>query len=193
MFRCLLDCKVYAFLCLFAGSLHMRHWSVGAAAMVASLAVAGVCQAGISEIRLGVLAHDPLIQKEEGVDINGELYFDSWTEGAWELRPSIGGTLNLDDDTSFGYVNINYGGPISENWFLEIFGGAAVHDGKLETTDPGRKELGSRVLYHVGLSLGVMLNDTISLSLFGDHMSNAGIEERNEGLETAGVRIGFRL
>ena len=165
--------------------------------MVAALLVAAtwpnVAGAGISEVRFGVLAHDPLIQKEEGVDLNAELFFDSWIDGSWELRPSIGATVNLDDDTNFAYLGLTYGGPLSDSLFLEISGGGAVHDGKLETADPGRKELGSRVLYHVALSLGVRMTDTMSLSLFADHMSNAGIEERNEGLETGGLRLGFRF
>ena len=38
-----------------------------------------------------------------------------------------------------------------------------------------------------------MLTETMSLSIYADHISNAGIEERNEGLETAGLRIGFKM
>jgi hypothetical protein len=172
----------------------MRKLAIGLAlAMAASAFAAAACQAGVSEIRFGVLAHDPLTQKEEGVDLNAELFFDSWTDGSWQLRPTIGGTVNLNGDTSQAYLGLIYGGPISENWFVEIGGGASVHNGKLETTDPERKELGSRVLFHVQASIGVMLSDTTSLSLYADHISNAGIEERNEGLETAGLRIGFKL
>jgi lipid A 3-O-deacylase len=172
----------------------MRHWRVGAT-LLASLAVAGVCEAGgLSEVRLGVLAHDPLINKEDGVDLNAELYFDSWTEGSWELRPSIGGTLALEEDaTSFAYLDLNYGGPLFDSVFAEFSFGGAIHDGKLDSTDPNRKELGSRVLFHAAASIGIMVGETTSISLYVDHISNAGIEEHNEGLETAGIRIGFRL
>lgn len=160
-------------------------------ALAASLA--GAAQA--TEFRLGVLDHDPLAQKEDGVDINAELYFDSWlgSEGSWQLRPSIGGTVNLQGDTSFAYIDLNYGGPIFDNWFLEFAVGGAVHNGELETPDPHRKELGGRVLIHAAMSIGVMLSDTTSLSIYADHMSNAGVEERNEGLETVGLRVGFHL
>jgi lipid A 3-O-deacylase len=168
----------------------MRNWI--AAVIVAA---ASVSTASATEIRVGVLAHDPLIQKEGGVDINAELFFNGWTgnEGEWQLRPSIGVTANLEGDTSFAYVDLNYGGPISDSWFLEFAVGGAIHDGELETADPTRKELGGRVLIHAAISLGVMLTDNVSLSLYGDHMSNAGVEERNEGLETLGLRLGFRL
>ncbi len=169
----------------------MRNWIAGALIAVATTATA----ASATEIRLGVLAHDPLIQKEGGVDINAELFFNGWTgnEGEWQLRPSIGVTANLEGDTNFAYVDLNYGGPISDSWFLEFAVGGAIHDGELETTDPHRKELGGRVLIHAAISLGVMLTDNVSLSLYGDHMSNAGVEERNEGLETLGLRVGFKL
>jgi lipid A 3-O-deacylase len=170
----------------------MRSWVAG---IIVAAAVASIGAASATEIRVGVLAHDPLIQKEGGVDINAELFFNGWTgnEGEWQLRPSIGVTANLEGDTNFAYIDLNYGGPISDSWFLEFAVGGAVHDGELETTDPTRKELGGRVLIHAAISLGVMLTDTMSLSLYGDHMSNAGIEERNEGLETLGLRLGFKL
>jgi len=87
----------------------------------------------------------------------------------------------------------NYGGPITDWIFVEFALGGAIHDGKHETTDPDRKELGGRVLVHAAVSVGVMLTDTVSLSLYLDHMSNAGIEERDEGLETAGLCVGFKF
>jgi lipid A 3-O-deacylase len=171
----------------------MRNWIAGA--LVAAAMTASVATASASEIRFGVLAHDPLAGKEDGVDINAEFFFNGWTgnEGEWQLRPSIGATVNLEGDTSQAHISLNYGGPISDSWFLEFSAGAAVHDGELETADVHKKELGSRVLIRGAVSLGVMLSDTVSLSIYADHLSNAGVEERNEGLETAGLRIGFKL
>lgn len=172
----------------------MRNWMMACALSIGAYGLAtGVCNAGVSEIRLGVLAHDPLTQKEDGIDLNAELFFDSWTSGSWELRPTIGVTGSLNGDTSQAYLGVVYGGPIFDSVFFEFGGGGSVHNGKLETADPNRKELGGRVLFHIEASLGVMLTDTMSLSLYADHISNAGIEERNEGLETAGLRMGFRL
>lgn len=172
----------------------MRNWLLGGTLSITASALTAVaCQAGVSEIRFGALAHDPLTQKEEGVDVNAELFFNSWTSGSWQLRPTIGASWNTGGDTSQIYLGVVYGGPISDSLFFEFGGGGSVHDGKLETTDRNRKELGSRVLFHLEASLGVMLSDTTSLSLYADHISNAGIEERNEGLETAGLRVGFKL
>jgi lipid A 3-O-deacylase len=166
-----------------------------ALAVCALGAAAGTANAGVSEVRFGVLAHDPLNGKEEGIDINAELFFSSWTEGSWQLRPSIGASVNTQGDTSQVYIALNYGGPISENWFLEISGGGMVHDGETDdmVAPPDRLELGSAVLFHVGLSLGVMVSEDVSLSLFATHASSAGITERNEGLETAGLRMGIKF
>ena len=167
-------------------------------ALTASLLTAGATSAGggiFSEVRLGVLAHDPFAQKEDGVDINAELYFDDfdWFEGSWDVRPSLGASVNTDGDTSKVYLDLNFGGPISDSVFVELGAGVAVHDGETDTLDPDRKELGSHVLIHLAANIGVMLADTVSLSIYVDHVSNAGIEEHNEGLETAGLRIGFKL
>src|SRR5882672_8920423 len=153
----------------------MRKLILGCAlSLAASSLTTFASQAAGSEIRLGVLAHDPLTQKEDGVDLNAEYFFDSWTSGSWQLRPAIGVTGSLNGDTSQAYICLVYGGPISDSMFVEIGGGGAIHNGKLETTDPDRKELGSRVLFHAEASIGVMLTDTMSLSIYADHVSNAG-------------------
>lgn len=177
----------------------MRNWivrcSLALAALLMTVGAAGAGGGIFSEVRLGVLAHDPFTQKEDGVDINGELYFDDfdWFGGSWDVRPSLGISVNTDGDTSQVYADLNFGGPLSDSVFVELGAGVAVHDGETDTLDPDRKELGSRVLFHLSASIGVMLTDNVSLSLYVDHISNAGIEEHNEGLETAGIRIGFLL
>lgn len=169
-------------------------------ALLVGLSVS-VCQAGdsaISELRLGVLAHDQgvfVATKEEGLDINGEIYFRDlgWFDGGWEVRPSLGVSVNLKGDTSQAYTGITIGGPIAGPLFIEGAVGAAVHDGDLDTSTTDRKELGCRVLFHLAASAGVMLSEHTSLSLYLDHASNANLCDHNEGLETAGGRIGFRF
>lgn len=151
-----------------------------------------------SEIRFGALAHDQgvfVATKEEGLDINAELYFADlgWFDGAWEARPSIGVSVNTNGDTSQAYAGLTLGGPIAGPWFIEGAVGAAVHDGDLDKTMYDRKELGCRVLFHLAASTGVMVSDNVSLSLYLDHISNANLCDNNEGLETAGARIGFRF
>lgn len=169
-----------------------------AAALAAVLLCAEPSDAGnglLSEVRLGVLAHDPFINKEDGVDINASVYFHDlgWFDGAWDIRPSLGASVNTGGDTSLIYADLNVGGPIGRSMFAEIGAGVAAHDGETETLDPNRKEFGSTVLFHLSASVGVMLTDGVSASLYIDHISNAGLAEHNEGLETAGLRLGFGL
>ena len=180
----------------------MRKWILCCALVVAAPCVtSGVGLAGdgaISEFRLGVLAHDPGIfshPKENGIDLNGEIFFRDlgWFGGGWEARPSIGGSVNLDGGASQAYAGVTFGGPVAGPIFVELGVGAAVHNGELETTDPDRKELGCRVLFHLAGSVGIMLSDTMSLSAYLDHMSNGNLCDNNEGLETAGARAGFRF
>lgn len=169
-----------------------------------ALAVACFCVAPasaggtISEVRFGILAHDTGVfghGKETGVDINAEVYFQDlkWLGGGWETRPSIGASINSEGDTSQVYADLNVGGPIIGTVFVEFGAGAAVHDGETETTLPDRKELGSQVLFHLSGSLGVRVSDTATLSAYLEHISNAGLADRNEGLNNAGARLGFRF
>ncbi len=170
------------------------------AALFAALGVS-VCHAGegaISELRLGVLAHDQgvfVATKEEGMDINAEIYFRDWGwfDGGWEVRPSLGLSANLKGDTSQAYLGLTIGGPIAGPVFIEGAVGGTVHDGDLDMATTDRKELGCRVLFHLAASAGVMLSESTSLSLYLDHASNANFCDHNEGLETAGGRIGFRF
>jgi lipid A 3-O-deacylase len=175
--------------------------TLSALALAASMLLAGASQAGdgaISEIRLGVLAHDQgvfVATKEEGLDLNAEIYFRDWAwfDGGWEARPSIGLSVNMQGDTNQAYAGVTLGGPIWGPLFIEGALGATVHDGELDFTAPDRKELGCRVLFHLAASAGVMLSEKTSLSLYLDHASNANLCDHNEGLETAGARIGFRF
>lgn len=151
-----------------------------------------------SEVRLGVLGHDtgPFSgSKEHGVDFNAELYFNDlgWFGGTWEARPSVGLTVNTEGDTSQVYAGLNVGGGVAGPVFLEFGFGVAAHDGEHETMSPDKKELGCTVLFHLSTSVGVMVSDDVSLSAYLDHISNGNLCDNNEGMETAGVRLGFRF
>lgn len=152
----------------------------------------------ISELRIGALAHDTGVfghRKESGVDVNAELYFQDlrWLGGSWETRPSIGMSINSEGNTSQMYAGLNIGRSILGPLFMEFGAGAAVHNGETETTSPDRKELGSQLLFHLSGSLGIRISDSVTLSAYLEHISNAGLADRNEGLNNAGARIGFRF
>ena len=139
----------------------------------------------LAEVRGGVLSHDTGglwsgDHVEHGFDLNGELIFrrGSLPLGAGALRPHLGATWRLAADSGA---------------FFELGLGAAVHDGELETTKKDQKELGSRLLFRIPIEVGFAFGEHHSLSLFFDHVSNAGLADENEGLDTLGLRYGHRF
>jgi lipid A 3-O-deacylase len=117
------------------------------------------------------------------------------------IHPALGGSVALGTGTDFGYADGRYEirGPF--NTFLVLGLGLAIHDGALT---PGRpvlakgdhdlKALGSRVLFHVPVELGVMLGDRFTVSVYFEHISNGGIGAHfNEGLDNLGGRVGYKF
>ncbi len=164
-----------------------------------ALAQAPAPQTGfVSEVRLGVLAHDigPLVvNNESGIDINGEVLFNIDVElfEDTELRPHLGFSANTAGDTSQVYAGATLTWFPDENFFLEAGGGGAVHDGETEPVAADKKALGCSVLFRGVLGAGVLLGDNHTFSLHYDHISNAFLCDHNEGLETVGVRYGYRF
>ena len=97
----------------------------------------------------------------------------------------------LEDPT--GGVFYRPGWSRGDGFFGYFSEGGSVNDGKISTTNPARKSLGSHVLFKEGLDLGYQFNDVISLAAFVDHISNAGLANRNEGLTSAGMRVGYKF
>lgn len=173
-----------------------------AAIVLSAIGLAGAAQAGdlISELKFGVLAHDvPFLwsnfQREEGtVDINFEaLLSPSAAFLGGTLRPAIGASINSGGQTSHAYIDARWQYEMTSGIFFGLGVGAAVHDGNLEATDPDRKALGSRVLFHIPLELGYHFDQHNSLSLYFEHTSNAYTQDVNEGLDRLGIRYGYRF
>lgn len=68
-----------------------------------------------------------------------------------------------------------------------------MHNGELRSLDPEEKSLGSRVLFRLGAEIGVDVTERINVSVVYDHASNANLADANEGLNNAGVRVGWRF
>lgn len=174
---------------------------------------AAQAQQVVSEVRLGVLAHDiPFLgeHKEPGADINGELLFvspvpDSWVADVspalrWMLTPrvNIGGDVNTSGATSQLYFGLTWTATLfnqvlapDDSVFLDISFGPAFNNGHIATSDPNRKSLGSHVLFHPGIDIGYRFNPRWSVSVYYEHSSNAGLADFNEGLNNAGLRVGL--
>jgi lipid A 3-O-deacylase len=152
----------------------------------------------IAEIRGGVLAHnatdwydDP--RGEDGLDGNLEVLFAPTRPllgGA--IRPALGGTVSVGGHTNLAYADLRYERETPGGIFFGFGLGAAVHDGPLDDRRD-RKALGSRVLFHVPLELGWRWDRHQSVSLYFEHVSNAGLAAENEGMDNLGLRYGYRF
>ena len=158
-------------------------------------------QAGwLHEIRVGVLAHDvdglwSGSRREDGIDINGELIFSQpvFSLLSGNVRPNLGVSVNTQGDTSKLYGGMLWQLDAKSGMFLDLGLGAALHDGELETSDEDKKALGSRILFRVSIEVGYGLNEHHRISILFDHVSNGYFADPNEGLDTLGLRYGYRF
>jgi lipid A 3-O-deacylase len=168
------------------------------------LIYSGACtaeQAIISEVKLGVLAHDVHVfsssRKEDGIDFNGEILFNlpsnQFFSAVGSPRFHLGGSVNSLGDTNLGYLGLTWNFNSDVGVFVEGSFGGAIHDGKLDAYRLDRKSLGSRVLFRLSGSLGYQFNKHHSLAVMLDHVSNAGLANSNEGMDNVGIRYGFRF
>jgi len=154
----------------------------------------------VSEIKIGVLAHDQgpfSSNKEEGVDTNVEVRFVSpdILKAIWSPRPHIGFNANSSGSTSSVFIGLTYEWDFWKNMFAGFSLGGAVHNGETEqgAAEPDEKELGCRVLFRESIEVGYRITKNHSLSGFLDHISNAKLCDTNEGVENAGIRYGYRF
>jgi hypothetical protein len=151
-------------------------------------------------IRAGVLAHDvddlwSGTRKEGGVDLNIEIIFNSpsFSLMSGNVRPNLGLSINTQGDTSKLYGGMLWELETKSGIFLDLGIGVAVHDGKLDTNQEDKKSLGSRVLFRFPIEIGYSIAKHHQISILFDHISNAFLVHPNEGLDTLGLRYGYRF
>ena len=151
-------------------------------------------------IRAGVLKHDvdnlwSGTRKEGGVDLNAEIIFNrpSFSSLSGNVRPNLGASINSQGDTSKIYGGILWELGMKSGIFLNLGIGAAVHNGELDTNQEDKKSLGSRLLFRVPIELGYPLSKHHQISVLFDHVSNGFLVDPNEGLDTLGLRYGYRF
>ncbi len=163
----------------------------------------------ISELRGGVLNHDvifpnrsslrmpnPFRQRMEGgVNFNAEIIFitPGFLRYLGSPRPRLGGSLNARGYTNNAYLDLDWDHQFTSGPFVEGYLGLAWHDGKLTTGNPERLELGLRVLFHLGLEVGWRFYQHHGLSFMWEHMSNSTLGSRNQGVDSLGLRYGYRF
>jgi lipid A 3-O-deacylase len=154
----------------------------------------------VHEIKLGVLYHDPgslwstFSAEPASADLNIEvLLAPSQIFMGGTLRPALGGSINTQGATSSGYIDARWQYDWSNGMFFGTGVGVALHDGHLDDGRADRKQLGSRVLFHIPIEVGYRFDAHSSFSVYFEHMSNAYIVSPNEGLDRLGVRYGYRF
>lgn len=154
----------------------------------------------IYELKAGVLYHDApdlwsgFQLEPKGVDLNFEAQFAPSLPFLWgAIRPALGTSINLNGGTSHAYLDARWQIEGASGLFAGLGLGAAVHDGALDASDPQRKALGSRVLFHIPLEVGLRFDAHNSLSFYFEHTSNGFLANYNEGLDRLGLRYGYRF
>ena len=154
----------------------------------------------VYEWRFGALMHDYDLwaheRRESGFDINSEVVFGRLPVDmpAGTLRPNFGVSLSTAGDTSRLYGGVLWQFGERSGPFLDLGIGLAVHDGDLDNrrrTD--RKRLGSRVLFRIPLEVGYSFDGRHQLSVMFDHISNGYLAKPNEGMDSLGLRYGYRF
>jgi len=154
----------------------------------------------VHEIRLGVSAHDVDSlwsgdHKESGVDYSAELTFGrvlgEFASGVF--RPNLGFDWHNRGDTSKAYAGVIWHWTNDRQLSFELGLGGAVHTGERETSDPNRKQLGSKLLFRIPIELGWQFAERQRASLFFEHVSNAWLADENEGMDLLGVRWAYRF
>jgi lipid A 3-O-deacylase len=155
-------------------------------------------RANTFEARFGAFYHDPGFDeaRPRTIDVNAELVgprlpipVDGWAK-MFVPRPMVGVMANTGGKTSFAYISAVWTFQWNNFFFEPIFGGA-VHNGYLDNPPPGRLALGCNPLFHTGLSLGYYITDHWAVMGTWQHISNANACERNVGLNTYGLRLGY--
>lgn len=151
-----------------------------------------------NEVRGGVLYHDTM-GRESGVDINAEVLL-RWAAFRFtipglnmntQIRPHVGGNLNLNGDTSMLYAGYSLTIDLTDRLFLEGSFGGMTHNGNTRVGVPNKLALGCHVMFRESASLGFWFNDNINVSAMIEHSSNNGYCSSNNGLTNVGVRLGY--
>jgi hypothetical protein len=152
----------------------------------------------IYEVRGGVLAHDvPIVAAghyESGVSINAELAFaPSFVLLGGSIRPVLGGTFTTNQGTGWAYLDARWEWTI-DRFFFGLGVGPAIQTGsELYQSSPGHKALGSRVLFHVPVTIGFQVTPQIRVEAYYEHVSNAFLASPNPGMDNIGGRLAFRF
>lgn len=172
------------------------------------------------EVRVGLMVHDAEVfedlifggvhGKEQSISVSGDYVWDSpdWLSWALDARPYVGGTVNLESNTSHGGAGLLWQFGLGEsNFYFESGFGLVVHSGAVRVPNPidattpeevaarfARKrseiEFGSSVLFRSEFALGYRLSEKWAGEFVFEHLSHGQIlgGPENEGSNNVGFR-----
>jgi lipid A 3-O-deacylase len=178
-------------------------WMLLSLTFAPAVAADGDTPFGIDEVKFGAFIHDfdGGNDESDSVDINLELAFhelqlfqsdNAFLEYLATPRPHIGGTINADGETHTGYFGLSWQANFSQNVFFDLHLGGVGHTGPLHQQFNNEVSLGTRFMFREAFELGYRFGSNWSVSVQGGHMSNAGMDEDNDGMSWIGGRLGFR-
>lgn len=155
----------------------------------------------ITQAEIGFAYHDAGVfgrHKEPGGDVDGEIRFlpIEWLDFMASPRPHIGFHANTSGGTNQIFTGITW-----EFWFWDNFSidpsfGLSFNDACCLDHGPpvDSKQLGSHVLFREAVDLGWNFSGPHSVSILLDHVSHGHIlAHENEGMDTLGLRYGYRF
>jgi len=176
---------------------------------VSAVALAPGASAQVESVRLGVMKHNICVNdcknadKESGVNINGEIRFDSpgFLSFIWSPKPYVMASVNTDGNTSYAGFGLQYDFALGDKFLFEPGFGYVIHDGSVNNPYPSGTQqavdfsadhvlLGSKDLFRTSLALTWKLTDTWGVQGIYEHLSHGQIlgKGRNQGLDEIGVR-----
>lgn len=154
----------------------------------------------VSEIKAGILAHDVpdlwsgFQLETDAPDINLEVIFSRYVPFlGGRIQPALGASINTGGGTSHAYLDARWQIEGPSGLFFALGIGAAIHNGETDASEPDMKALGSRILFHFPIEIGLRFDQHNSLSVYFEHISNGYTQDFNEGLDRIGIRYGYRF
>ena len=181
----------------------MKRICILSAAVCTASALAVPAQAG--EITAGVYAHEvdtpfTLRTYEDGSDVMVGYRSDPIEGLAAVGKPAahVFASVNTAGDTSFVAAGVSWRIGVTGPVYVRPGIGLAVHDAPAYRVNPQgtrRTDLGSRVLFEPEIAMGVALSPRVTLEASWVHISNARLfnSQQNPGLDSMGLRLGYRL
>jgi hypothetical protein len=151
----------------------------------------------ISELRFGATAQDPTGPESGSANLTAEILSTRVFSVADPIlnnfipRFHLGGSANINGDTSFAYAGLTWTYGITPLIFIEGSFGGAVHNGETDPVDSQHNALGCTALFRESASLGIKVTEDWNLMTTVEHLSNAGLCSNNRGLTNWGLRVAY--